>query len=192
MGVDCDGTVRNFTLQLNRLLRERGSNIPEEREVREYDEMWSGKGFYGDKKTVQEVWDEEQARLFRDAPPFEGAKEFVEKLATLGDVVFITKQQTSEAGIATFNWIEDNIGTYPVKVIEGHDKWRYCDVLIDDYPVNLNEARAHAVAGLCIARPYNEDYPAALRGDYEYTFKLCSIIKALGASQILAKYSGRA
>ena len=175
IGVDVDGVLRNFVKSFNSYYNlEAKRKIPVDYQPKFYDEPFAGSDVY-DREISEKVWRKYQYEIFRNAEMYGGALEFVRRLSLAGEVVFITCQRSKAGRVATKEWLEEKgFLKFGGVVFACVDRWRLCDVLVDDYIVNLEEAKNGGVKVFCVKRRWNEGFPERL--DYnEIVEKICSL-----------------
>jgi len=93
--------------------------------------------------------------VFLDAPAFPNAKEDIERLKEVADVVIITYQKDYTNKRYALEWLEKN-GIEPNGICFLRDKTIvHCDALIDDNDWNF--FGTHVGTAVLVTQPYNED-----------------------------------
>ncbi|HVP01061.1 MAG TPA: hypothetical protein VMT10_00720 [Solirubrobacteraceae bacterium] len=99
--------------------------------------------------------------LIATAEPYPGAVEAINRWHDAGHFIHITSHRSQEAHAATERWLRA-IGLAHDDLYCSFDKISRCreieiDVLIDDSPVNLQDALDHGIAGATIVHPWNRE-----------------------------------
>jgi len=167
IGFDIDGVFRNFTKAHNIAYN---SNISRDIRIDENFEPpiyhFSDNEIY-DKVVLEKVWKDEQTYMFEHADIYDGAKDLFDFLQMIDckHSFFITHQFTDEAKVATLKWLVKHGLTHSCIFCDGDDKYKYCDVLLDDKIENLEAMDARGKYAFCLARPWNTEYKGR-RGDH--------------------------
>jgi 5'(3')-deoxyribonucleotidase len=99
--------------------------------------------------------------LVLSAEPYPGAVETVTRWHEQGHFIHITSHRATDAHPHTSEWLT-NIGLPHDELYCSYDKIARCveigiDVLIDDSPVNLENAVANGITAATIEHPWNKD-----------------------------------
>ena len=174
IGCDIDGVLRNFTLAFtiiyNRIVKEDHLKLPKvdlKREPITWGEL-VGEPPYN-KEIVQKLWNERIKDVFEIAEPYPEAKEFLRELRKLGHINFITSQPSHvEKQGYNDHWCSKHwrlIGRDSIFYSKGEEKWKLCNILIDDSPANIKAAYESKIKTFTIAHRYNRDVPG-FRGNW--------------------------
>lgn len=174
IGCDIDGVIRNFTLAFtiiyNRIIKEDHLKLPKvdsKREPSTWGEL-TGEPPYN-KEVVQKLWNERIKEVFEIAQPYPEAKEFLRELRKLGHINFITSQPSRvEKQGYNDHWCSKHwrlIGKDSVFYSKGEEKWKLCNILIDDSPANIKAAYENKIKTFTVAHRYNRDVPG-FRGNW--------------------------
>lgn len=120
----------------------------------------------GFSKLVYDVLD--QPEVVRRLPVVPGA------LAGMAEVMGIARELDVEVCIITTRpdslieastaWVHEHFG--PLDVIVTPDKAKYCDLLIDDYPVNIEAMWKADKEGILYDRPWNQGFVCGWRATW--------------------------
>lgn len=93
--------------------------------------------------------------------PYPGAVEVVNRWASAGHFIHITSHRAQRAHPATEEWLQ-RIGLRYDELYCSYDKVTRCreigiDVLIDDSPVNLQQALDRGIRAATLVHPWNQD-----------------------------------
>jgi len=179
IGLDIDGVFRNFTKAYNEAYNIEAASghtivFPYTRAKVPLVDInfeppiyhFSDNDIY-DKKILDCAWLLHQSTMFEHAELYNGAKNMFEFINEVGceHSFFITHQFTKEAEIATLKWLLKHDLAHSCIFCPGDDKWKYCDVLLDDKIENLEAMDRLGKISFCLARPWNTDYKGK-RGTY--------------------------
>jgi hypothetical protein len=97
------------------------------------------------------------------AEPYPGAVEAISAWHAQGHFIHITSHRAQDAHPHTSEWLR-NIGLPHDELYCSYDKIARCveleiDVLIDDSPVNLQNALEHGIVAATLTHPWNRDLP---------------------------------
>lgn len=156
IALDIDSTLHHYWDLISRIAMERyGVSLPYEDqhgwgiESLEHDEI---------RAIVQETHSE--ANIL-NAEPYPHAVETVRTWHAEGHWIHVTSHRHDETHATTAQWL-DRIGMPYDDLHCSYDKVTRCvelgiDVLVDDSPVNLENAREHGILGATIIHPWNTE-----------------------------------
>lgn len=161
IGCDKDGVICNFskeyTKYYNKLAKASNQNV--------FDLDWEPDIYYYhdnpliDKKINDTIVSNYFPDIMKNAEMYPGAKEFINELDKLSPFMsIITHQYSDESKLSTLEWLVKNNLPYSCVFSHGDDKWKYCDILIDDKIENLELMTKNGKIGICIAREWNKNY----------------------------------
>ncbi len=163
LGIDLDGVVADFNAGWTRRYNEQFDTDLTPAMITEWGSMVPLTRF----GSMDEFW--EWARngdgpgLFADLPPYPGALEALERLATAHEIVVITTKP-AWAYAETFSWLAHHrLPAAEVHITE--EKWWVdCDVYLDDGPHNLEALRRERPDRITcrFVRPWNRPMDGAV------------------------------
>jgi uncharacterized protein len=156
IALDIDSTLHHYWDLLDEVARRRyGVELP-------YDEqrVWGITQLEHDQlvAAVQETHTDEN---IESAEPYPGAVETVSEWHRRGHWIHVTSHRAGPTRAATIRWLE-RIGMPYDDLHCSYDKVTRCvqlgiDVLVDDSPVNLENAREQGIVGATIVHPWNAE-----------------------------------
>lgn len=169
LGCDKDGIVNNFTREYIRLyngfLRQESKPHFKPMDLNWEPEIYSFENNPLIDKNIHKKVRKEFPSIMRNSTMYPGGRNFLYNLFKIfPDFVIVTHQFDFETRLSTFEWLIKNKLPYSCIFSSGSDKWKYCDILIDDKIENLEQMEEHGKVGICLARNWNKTY-AGLRFD---------------------------
>jgi uncharacterized HAD superfamily protein len=160
IAIDIDSTLHHYWDQFSATVRRRyGVDLPYERQT-----TWAIRHLEPEQvhASVLETHTEVQIAA---AEPYPGAVEVVNGWHAAGHYIHITSHRTADAHAATERWLAA-IGLRYDDLHCSYDKITRCreigiDLLIDDSPVNLEQALEAGMAGATLEHPWNREIVAA-------------------------------
>jgi hypothetical protein len=185
IGLDLDGVVADWVSSAIKVLKDRGSIIPEQAPP-----YWDWLKEHARPEDWKFLWGPAMKFSYQFAEPYKGSVEFANRLKNFGDVIIMTSRPKG-SWTATIQWWWDHMGYTPAGFNffdSGLDKYRvHTDVFIED---NLNYANDYAHKWLMgydnpevflLDRPWNQGYTEYLNvtrmPDYESIIKEIERIK---------------
>jgi 5'(3')-deoxyribonucleotidase len=159
--IDTDEVLRQF---INRLITVYKHYYPDH-EIKEITE-WKLAPFFpiGDK--ITDFYSGEHSySIYFNADPFEGAKEFIDTLKSMGhDIIIVSSQPSVSAERYTLDWYNWNDIYYDaisfMNKKRSKNKWLIeGDIYLDDSPENIIELRKQGKRAVYFTRKWNENYP---------------------------------
>lgn len=191
IGLDIDGVIRNFTGSFNVVYNDMLDNIKEnfyhlytEKQKKiplDYEPVvYNMEDDIYDKSAVDKIFNGiEIYSVLSNAKIYPKSVEFIKELKEIADnIFFITHQPNQYCVEATLDWLKKNSGILGLAsciFCEGDDKWKYCDILIDDRPKSIQSANRNGKIGICMERPWNQSFETQYKGDRK---KIVEIIKS--------------
>lgn len=175
IGLDIDGVLRDIEHTVASKVKEL---YPMAKHIT--NDKWNlHERYEGVPKNLSEILFKYHAEdIFYNAPPYEGALEFVEELQKIENtkIVIVTKQGRI-SGLQTLRWL----ARYKVTVGEIHlvrpsesKVLANCNLLIDDSTKNLEEQQTAKRDTLCVARPWNKTWEGERFKNYKDLVTQCS------------------
>lgn len=155
LGLDLDGVCADFMSMAARRLNDLTGLGLAHQDVRSRDLAYE----WGvDPREADEVVFNDGPLVYRQLMPIEGFIDGYHALETAGYTIRFLTARHEGAGAATHDWLTYHLGVRPFDVRFGcsGDKSRWCDILVDDDPDELRNAK-HP---LLFAQPWNEDEEA--------------------------------
>ena len=156
IALDIDSTLHHYWDLLSRIAQERyGISLPYEDQ-----HGWGIEGL--EREQVQKIVQETHSEAnILDAEPYPHAVETVAQWHADGHWIHVTSHRHGDTHEATAAWLE-RIGMPYDDLHCSWDKVTRCvelgiDVLVDDSPVNLEQAREHGIVGATIVHPWNRE-----------------------------------
>lgn len=151
IGLDLDGTIRDFIGQLNYYY---DKDYPNQTRQRVCD--WDLSKYYSiGQKVFDYAYNQRGYEITTFAQPYKLALEFYKELVKLGDVWIITNQRNNGMRGGTLQWIDKYLYDYSGIIFTENKNLSFLDYLIDDYPKNLTNFDN---TSLCVMRDWNESY----------------------------------
>lgn len=168
IGCDKDGVINNFILEYvftyNKLADDRTDYL---------DYKWKPEKYYFldnpiiNPKINKKV-EKRFPKIMKSSKLYPGAKKFLIDLHNLfPNMIIITFQKSDQSKLATLQWMKKNELPYSCVFANGNDKWRYCDILIDDNIENLEMMKNRNKEGICLAREWNRNYDGLRFNSYD-------------------------
>lgn len=108
---------------------------------------------------------------FEESPPYDGAIEFMKKLAVKHDVWIVTNQYHNNE-IHTLKWLYNHKIPYHSIVFTSDKHIVNCDVLIDDSIGNLENFINSGKRAICMGRPWNINYAGNRATSFDELFNM--------------------
>jgi 5'(3')-deoxyribonucleotidase len=175
LGCDKDGVINNFTGEYLRLYN--GFLKQEISHFKSVDLKWEPEIYSFEKNPLIDKEIHKKVRLLFPeimvhSNLYPGAKNFLFDLYRIfPDFILITHQFDFKTKLSTFEWLVQNELPYSCAFSSGTDKWKYCDILIDDKIENLEEMEDHGKIAICFARNWNKTYNGLRFESYEEIIK---------------------
>lgn len=172
--VDTDELLRQFVLQLQ---IQYAKDFPDDwtKEVTGY----ALDPFFQIGKGIVPYFNEYRAQeIYENAPPFDGAKLFVEELRKNHEV-WVASNQKQGNEIYTLKWYEKHAIEYDGLAFTRDKHLIKCDILIDDCTDNLLKAQRAKIVPIAIARPWNTDWKGARAKSFKEILTVISQIEDL-------------
>lgn len=161
IGIDIDGVLRNFGGSVKRNI---ATNFPEYKDQFQPIKAWDPTQwipFWSMERSMSYIFDEEYEDIFLNAEPFRNAeKEWIDLKTwaeSNGHKLLAISAQTEPCIPITNMWL----GKYGFDFREIHytdEKWKVnCNILVDDYPVNLDTFSKYTGEVICVKHLYNEE-----------------------------------
>lgn len=163
LGCDKDGVINNFTQEYircynGRLMAQEDSTF-DFLDINLEPEIYSFEKNPMIDKTIHKKVRKIFPYIMQSSSLYKGAKSFLCNLYKIfPDFIIITHQFDFKTRFSTFKWLLENDLPFSCVFSSGTDKWKYCDILIDDKIENLEEMENHGKVGICLARNWNKDY----------------------------------
>jgi hypothetical protein len=181
VGVDIDGVLRNFA---ESLVRQYKIYNPKSRvtPVNQWTKYELEDYFSGGNPVKDFFIRTHPEKVYLEANPYKGAKQFIDRLNEKGHKVhLVSYQPTSEIKHLTRIWLAKNqIQNVYLNFTEDRQKFNLgLDVLLDDYTENLNDVKYRTRGALPIAmdRPWNQDWGFLRVSQYSEFIVLLDSIK---------------
>jgi hypothetical protein len=172
LGCDKDGIINNFTKEYIRLYNSLLKN--KRTHFKPVDENWEpeiysfGENKLIDKEVHKVIRDSKFGEIMGRSEMYEGGKQFILDLGKLfPNFTIVTHQYSGPPMLSTFEWLVKN--DLPVSCVfaDGLEKWRYCDILIDDKIENLEKMDDMGKVAICLARAWNKTYDGLRFENYD-------------------------
>ena len=160
IAIDIDSTLHHYWDQFSGVVcRRYGVDLPYEAQT-----TWAIDGLEPEQVHLGVLETHTEVHIAA-AEPYPGAVEVVNAWHAAGHYIHITSHRTAEAHAATERWLAA-IGLRHDDLHCSYDKITRCreiaiDLLIDDSPVNLEQALAAGIAGATLEHPWNREIIAA-------------------------------
>jgi len=151
IALDIDGVLRDFCSQLIKVYKE---DFPDH-EVKPIG-TWYFETSFPIGKANYKYYVEQGERIFRDAPMYDGAVEFVDSLKNLGHSIIYLTNQPRGLESATAYWIAKNLPEVDGIVISKNKFLFDFDILLDDAPHNIKECFANGKQAVFYTQKWNE------------------------------------
>jgi 5'(3')-deoxyribonucleotidase len=156
--VDLDGVLRNWNASLIRAFKEQ---YPDENVVYPFADFKIDPSFPPWFNSRKFYLEEQPYDIYRNAKPYDGAREFIDSLLLEFPHVWLVTTQYPLTMYPTIRWIEDHMPATDLPIVFS-DKKGFIGrslfdnrILIDDAPHNLmNEVDEHGIP-LCFGQSYN-------------------------------------
>jgi hypothetical protein len=175
LGFDVDGILRNwmksFNYYYNFYRKKKGLSIidlnyePENFVLQECEEY--------DKDIIETVKHFNTFDICYRAEKYKDSDEFIKTIFNLDtnipfQIRYITSQKTPEAKKGTCLWLlENDFLTYGSVIMVGwEEKWKYCDILIDDKIETVDLCMKNDVLGILLERTWNKNYSGYIYENY--------------------------
>lgn len=148
--LDCDGVLADFWEGAYKA-HNRPYNVDE---VKHWD-FWETWGI-----TAEEFWEPLRGEAFWDGlPKYPWSDKLYDELCELGRVVIVTSPSNCPyASTGKTKWLQRNFGVRPKDIFIGGNKdlmARPSNLLIDDYPVNIEKFKAEGGHTILFPQPWN-------------------------------------
>lgn len=157
IGVDIDGTISNFVDAYNKTYK---MYFPDNEVYDADDWYWYQKMDYGD-EDANKWFREKKAETFNIAQTYPDAVNTINNLYDFAKnqgyiLKIVTNQPNQEARYAAIIWLDEKGFKYDdvVFVDSAKDKWKYCDIMIDDADQVIGNKPLSKVA-IKIEQPWN-------------------------------------
>lgn len=166
IGLDLDGTIRDFIGQLNYYYDKDYPN--QTRPDQPYG--WDLSKYYSvGKKIFDYAYNTRGWDITTYAQPYKDAIKFYNDLLSQGDVWIITNQRNAGMRDGTLKWIEKYLSGYAGIIFTENKNLSFLDYLIDDYVKNLDNFHGES---LCVKRDWNHEYSGKRYSYQEIIWKL--------------------
>jgi 5'(3')-deoxyribonucleotidase len=169
VAMDVDGVLRDFT---GALVRKYAMCYPSHRPIGEFGQ-WDLRPnfpeFAGDIEgfAFRTLGEE----IMRHADPYPGALAFAEEVAKRHRLVIVTSQ-FPHLKVATLDWLHGHKVPYHSIMLTHTKTLVRADVLIDDAVHNLKEWATIGLPSICVARPWNREWPVRCETYGDALFRL--------------------
>lgn len=157
--VDIDGVLRNILSPMCKLYNEQFKTKIKEENVNEYavDKFFTKIKKELGYSAVKFFFEDNSKEIFRNAPIYEGAKEALDILKSLGHkIVIVSWQRTLENKINTLEWLNEHNIQYDDICFTNNKHSIIGGIMIDDNPEFLCQC-ADLSETIMIDRPYNKN-----------------------------------
>ncbi len=162
IALDIDGVLRDFCSQLVKVYKE---DYPDH-EVKPIN-TWYFETCFPLGKDIYKYYVEQGQRIFRTAPAYDGAYDFVQTLKTLRHNVVLVTTQPRGLENPTIDWINNNLPDVDGVVFSKNKYLFDFDVLLDDAPHNIEEVTKAGKFAVFYTQKWNEHINHIRVGSYK-------------------------
>jgi len=181
IGCDKDGVLSNFhksyLTKYNELKKEDSEFTPIDINLESEEYSFEHTDLI-DQKIAKKIRKEYFGEIMDKSEMYVGADDFLLNISKyFSETHVITHQFDNDSKLASLNWMYVHSLPYSCIFCDGLEKFKYCDVLIDDKIENLRAMTHKGKIGICLAREWNKKYEGLRFHTYDEIIEFLKNIK---------------